>query len=156
MITCGNDWNETFKLYASEKIPRDVFYWIGRIIVGYDVESFYEMIALANNKWTNSDNYLNYFGGNVFLCETLEDLNEIKTTEESEKDPSKWASILEKADGFDDCRDIGNHIVFFMACNDSGGNTYFVPKRFIKDCPNIEQCIKLTDEMWRACEDNKN
>lgn len=92
----------------------------------------------------------NYFGGRVYLLENYDELEGILTTEESEDDPTQWASILEKPDAFDDCRYIAEnkYVLIYNATTDSGGSTYIIPREIADLCPNIEESIKQTRIAW--------
>lgn len=91
-----------------------------------------------------------YFGGNVNLIETYEELGQISTTKVSVGDRNAWATILETADAFDDCRYIGDgsFVVIFMATTDSGGDTYYIPREIADKCHNVALSVKMTDYAW--------
>jgi hypothetical protein len=81
-------------------------------------------------------------GGDVFLVEGLEDLKEITHYDDD------WWSVLEKPGMFDAAYYTPSQefIFMFFTTNDSGGNSYYIPKD-IADCvPNIKKCIELSNE----------
>jgi len=91
-----------------------------------------------------------YFGGKIYLIENYNELEAISTTEESESDPTLWATILEKADAFDDCSYIcdGKYAILYNATTDSGGSTYLVPRKIADLCGNIKESVEKTRIAW--------
>lgn len=94
-----------------------------------------------------------YLGGQVKLVESFEDLKLVPTIEESKLDKQLqlpdlqgWASILETASSYDLAEKLpeGDFIVMFIATNNAGGDSYFIPTDIADQCPNIELSIKIT------------
>lgn len=93
-------------------------------------------------EWPDCDEfYSDYFGGSFYLIETDEDLTHIKNT--------KFKSILEEADAFDQCEFINEQYVLILLCvNNAGGPTYFVHKKFVDKYLTIKDSISLTAKVW--------
>jgi hypothetical protein len=88
---------------------------------------------------------MTWYGGNVHVIETLEDLKEIKTSIESEVNENDWASIVETPAAFDACRQITkNFVEVYMTWNNDGGPSYFIPTEIAAQCPNVAESIKMS------------
>jgi hypothetical protein len=94
-------------------------------------------------------NFEEWWGGNIYLLESEEELDNISTTITTDDD-SRWKTIRETADSFDDCRLLrsGNYVVIFTATTDAGGPTYFIPKVIVDKCPHVMESVKLSKEAW--------
>ena len=122
------------------KAPQDTYHYICSIIM--NAEKFGDGF--------DPEDFESYFGGFMYLIEDYDELDLIKTSRLRSPDDDEWLSILEEPDSFDDCRWIadGRYVVIFMATNNAGGNTYFVPKEIADKCPNVTKSIELTHEAW--------
>ena len=85
-----------------------------------------------------------YFGGEIYIIEVYKDLVNIESW--SERGDYNYASILEEPTQFDICQytEDKSFVILCMITNNSGGNTYFIPARFVKLCPNLEKTIELS------------
>ena len=97
-----------------------------------------------------STEFVESYGGNVYVIETLVDLHEIKGNEESESSVNEWASILEKPSEFDICRYTrsGKFVEIYCTTTDAGGPSFFIPREVADRCPNVTESIKLSNESW--------
>jgi hypothetical protein len=87
------------------------------------------------------------FGGDVFLIEKLEDLDQIDTlVEDLNLSSSRWLNIRESASSFDQAAYLPNRTwaILWMATNNNGGPSYFIPKAVVDQCPNIETSMRLS------------
>ena len=89
------------------------------------------------------------FGGDVFLIETLDDVEQIPTSVD-DGTGHKYKTLMEIADSFDVCEEIldGEYIHIVVIATNSGGNTYLVPKEIAGKCQNISLSIELTANLW--------
>jgi hypothetical protein len=89
------------------------------------------------------------FGGDVFLIESLEDLDKIDTlVEDLNLSSNRWLNIRETASSFDQAAYLPGRAwaIMWMATNNNGGPTYFIPKAIVDQCPNIEASMKLSSK----------
>ncbi len=98
------------------------------------------------------------FGGDVFLVETLEDLDQIDTLEDDPANKARRLNIRETASTFDQAAYLPGRTwaIIWMATNNNGGNAYFIPKCVVEQCPNIEIIMKLSSVDGRVEEMNKD
>jgi hypothetical protein len=117
------------------------------------------------------------FGGDVNVVETLEDLKSISTVEDfhvptgqiiqmtfdqmeangiDTKD-LRNANITETAASFDSAEWVADNkwVVLFLATNNAGGESFYIPKDIVDQCPNIQKSIDMTTVMWSQPEDDK-
>ena len=89
-----------------------------------------------------------WYGGDICLVQSIEDLDNVFTTEI--KDANAYKSLRETAAAFDSCQYVvdGTFVEVFLATNNAGGNVYFVPKDIADQCENVELSIKLTSREW--------
>jgi hypothetical protein len=105
---------------------------------------------LQDGNFYENINFEEYWGGPVVLIENSHELQIISTAQTSETHPGEWASILETADSFDECRYIadGKYVVIFNATTDAGGTSYYIPRHIADTCPNLAKSIELTEVAW--------
>jgi hypothetical protein len=93
------------------------------------------------------------YGGHIFVVETLEDLDAVLTNEESElpkgeqsESSGGWATIREKPGHFDIAQYLPSYryALFWMATNDSGGPSFYIPMRLADECPNLIKSISMS------------
>lgn len=96
-------------------------------------------------------NFENYFGGNFYLVETVEDLDQIITSEESSlptpvEGSGGWASIREKPCTFEWMHYLPSKdfIMIFNVTNNNGGPTYYVPRSVFEQCQNVEDSLIMS------------
>ena len=93
-----------------------------------------------------------YFGGQVFVVESIQDLHQIPTgfqPGEVDKDPGHLGLV----DGFlplsstpynyDMCEVIDNYTVILLITNNAGGPVWYVPNEIARHSENIERSIEL-------------
>jgi hypothetical protein len=93
------------------------------------------------NKLINEDSlqetfgYL--FGGNLFIIESPEELRNIKGVQNF--------SVDEAVDDYDvaEWTDEGNFAIFALITNNSGGNSYAVPKSIVELFPTVDANIQF-------------
>ena len=99
---------------------------------------------------------LEAFGGNFYLVESEADLKQIKVPG-SRFNPDTRAielymnSIAYTAVAGDACEYIGDNrefILFFLATNNAGGPTYFIPKEVYELNPNVVRSVEETSKFW--------
>ena len=91
-------------------------------------------------------------GGKIYIIETYDDLKLIPTTvyeEDSEVELGGWKSIVESASQYDICEYTpdGTYVLIWLATNDSGGPSYFIPRAISDMCSNIELSMKWTNSI---------
>lgn len=105
-----------------------------------------------------------WYGGSINILETVEDLKQVVGLEESQLPPEEqpegsggWATLYEMASHFDQAFYFPGRewAMIWMATNNNGGDSYFIPASAIKAAPfnNVEQSIILThgeivEENW--------
>ena len=91
-----------------------------------------------------------WYGGSINVVETIDDLKLISTLADSpDGDPNRYASLYESASTADQAFYFPGRewAMWWLATNNSGGNSYFIPKSVIKEVPGntIEGSIILTN-----------
>lgn len=109
------------------------------------VLKFMRAISVPGNL---SGNFELDFGGDVYLVETLEDLDSIYTLVEDPVDDSRWLNIREAASTFDQAAYLHGRewAMLWMATNNNGGSSYFIPRTIVDQCPHIEESMRLSSE----------
>jgi len=112
-------------------------------------EIYAYFVTMEDGKIHDKD-FMDWYGGDVHLIETEDDLKEIKTTIVSKDNPNEWASILEKADSFDSCRILPHslYVEVFNATTDAGGSSYFIPLKLANEYPTVIESINLSEQAW--------
>lgn len=94
------------------------------------------------------------YGGNIFICETEEDLKQIEQydLDWADEHEGKWPTILDKVFCWDVCDYVDQnketkwaHVL--QVTNDAGGPVYFIPESLWSIC-KLEEHIKMTKEGW--------
>lgn len=104
------------------------------------------------------EKFAEYFGGDVFVCEEIQDLQLIDTCATNDA-TNKWYTLLEHADAFDAAEVIpgGHNTVFIMLCtNNDGGHSYYIPNDVAVACANVALSIEMTKKAWAGNADNKD
>lgn len=119
--------------------PSNIF----KVILSDYVEDFNSEVKIEDKIGSN---LISDFGGYFYLIETVEDLKNIETAKLS-PDRQIYLNILEAASQFDNAEELTDgYVTLFLATNNSGGNTYIIPKNIVDQCPNIKESIRLTNE----------
>ena len=93
------------------------------------------------NSEDENDTIEDIFGGRFYLVETEDDLKEIKTAKYN-KDTNDYYNILEIASEFDTAKTLDpKFVMFFLATNNGGGNSYLVPYDMVKKYPTIYESL---------------
>lgn len=81
------------------------------------------------------------FGGLFHIVELAEDLKEVQDTEMMLNNEAP--DLTERAGNFDLCEYIcdGEFVMIFLANNNAGGHTYFVPRELANKYPTIAESI---------------
>jgi len=110
-----------------------------------------------NSNITGEELFMDYYGGDFNVVETVDDLKDIMTTHLIEDPEPRWANILEEADSFDLCRWLpdGKWVEIMMCTTDTGGATYFVPRDLALQVPNVISSIELSKEFWKDADKEK-
>jgi hypothetical protein len=84
-----------------------------------------------------SDDYNGYLGGEVYICETEQDLRQIVNTdtEWAEAHGGKWPNATDQAMSWDSCDYVKEkqgdpeYVIFLLCWNNAGGPVYYVPTK---------------------------
>ncbi len=94
-------------------------------------------------------NFEYWYGGSINIVETVEDLKEISVLVDSEINPGEYATLYEAASTADQAFYFPGRewVMFWIATNNNGGPSYFIPKSVIQAVPGntIEASIILTN-----------
>ena len=90
-------------------------------------------------------------GGSIFICETEDDLKQVKTCSWCEPE-SCYLDITQTVAACDGCwylyrKEDTGWGCYFLATNNAGGPTYYIPAKLWDACKFKEQ-VKATDEHW--------
>jgi hypothetical protein len=90
-------------------------------------------------------------GGKIFICETEEDLKQVKTCSWCEPE-SCYLDITQTVATCDGCWYLYNKEdtgwgCYFLATNNAGGPAYYIPAKLWDACKFKEQ-LKVTNEHW--------
>lgn len=99
--------------------------------------------------WPNTDDFEADFGGGCYLVETDEDLAEIETLSWSYRPgDNRYLNLSEIAAPFDVAEWIpsGEYVNIFLATNNAGGNTYFIPREIAERNETVLESIAMTQE----------
>jgi hypothetical protein len=119
------------------------------------LEYIEEMIQKGS---TIEDNYDQYLGGSVYICETLEDLKEIEGCDlefAASNDDERWPNMTDMPLEGDACCHIQGEpkfIMFLLCWNNAGGPVYYIPQHLWTD--NVIQSVHQTESFWEHCNDH--
>jgi len=128
------------KVYKSFEELKDADPYIQSYFVQLEHAKSFEELC---NEISNEEEFEGYYGGMICVIENDIDLKEIATDIE---DPTanRWKSIDEVAYNFDECKIHHNYVVVYNTTNNSGGNTYFIPIKYLYEYPTIRKSIALS------------
>jgi hypothetical protein len=109
IATIDNNW--------AEEWPPEVVVYIKELLDSAVDDLFYD---------STFSSYDELFGGDFKLVEELEDCRDLKVI----VDETRMDSILNAAGVVDYASFLGDYWVFLNCTNNSGGDTYFIPKKF--------------------------
>jgi len=104
---------------------------------------------LLNYGMSPVDEFEDELGGGFYLCQTSEDLKEIRNTKKTNELVPQFASLATAADCYDAAEwldEAQTFAAFLMIWNNAGGSTYFIPKSLMNE--NAYESIALTQQAW--------
>ena len=100
--------------------------------------------------------YSDYLGGNVFVCETEDDLKQIQGCDfEWAETHGGWPNVTDMPMSWDSCcylqESTGEPLwcIFLLCWNNAGGNVYYVPKR-LWNVARVSEHIAATDNACKT------
>ena len=102
-------------------------------LVSDELFNYFETMIAASD-YNEEFEYL--FGGKLYIIQSISELSEIKGVSNS--------SLLEAVDQYDIAEYTENeaYAIFVYITNNSGGNTYAIPKDIADQCINVEATIQ--------------
>jgi hypothetical protein len=99
-----------------------------------EIEQILNETGYYEDNTKNEQTFEEFLGGKFCIIENYEDLKNIPTLE-GNYDYTRNLNITETSSVFDICEwnENKNIVILFNATNNSGGNTYLVPKEFVID-----------------------
>ena len=99
--------------------------------------------------------YADCLGGNVYICETEDDLKQIQGCDfEWAELHGGWPNVTDIAMAWDNCgylhEAIGEPqwVIFLMCWNNAGGHVYYVPKH-LWNAARVPEHISATESAWK-------
>jgi hypothetical protein len=129
---------------APKVIYEDVMTGVDEDDIGFDGEL---LSRFADE--TGPGRFSSYFGGAIYLAESIEDLKLIPSTIEcfdrEHESLGGFYSIFEAAGSYDICEFIkgGEYVRVLLICTNDGGDMYFIPKEFVTE--NVLISISLSN-----------
>lgn len=138
--------NEAYQQYKQHKIPFRLLQDQAYVILGLCQNPHQSVsnpldISQTDIDWLmqqseTSQDYSEYLGGYVYICETEQDLLQIHGCdfEWAEAHDGKWPNVTDIVMSWDACNyldETSGHpqwVIFMLCWNNAGGNVYFVPK----------------------------
>ena len=100
--------------------------------------------------------YSDYLGGNVYVCETEEDLKQIQGCDfEWAEAHASWPNVTDVAMSWDSCcylqEPLGEPqwVIFLLCWNNAGGAVYYVPKQLWATA-RVTEHIAATENAWKS------
>lgn len=138
--------NEAYQHYKQQKISFRLLQDQAGVLIGI-CESRHATVS-NSAEITNTDidwllrqpeadqNYSDFLGGNVFVCETENDLLQIQGCdfEWAEEHNGQWPNVTEIAMSWDACSyldeasGVPEWAMFLLCWNNAGGHVYYIPK----------------------------
>jgi hypothetical protein len=99
--------------------------------------------------------YADLLGGNVYICETADDLKQIvgMDTDWASAHGNQWPNITDLPMAWDSCTYLAERsgdpewVMFLLCWNDAGGATYWVPKH-LWDAARVVEHMAATNAVW--------
>ena len=118
-----------------------------------------EVLAfLRDIEVADTENFEGDYGGKCYLVETDEDLRRIETALWSYKPgDNRYLNLMETAAPFDSAEWVpgGAYVNIFLATNNAGGNTYFIPREIAERNETVLESIAMTHEENSKDADNE-
>jgi hypothetical protein len=120
-----------------------------------------KIIEIKNSLNTSEeDSFIYNLGGDLFICETEEDLKSIEGCdfEWAKAHDDKWPNVTDKPMVWDHCdyvnRDPASGWFVFLLCwNNAGGPIYYVPQA-LWETARVEEHLKVHIESWKTNSEN--
>ena len=166
MITTHN-FNEAHQQYQSGVIPYRLLQEQAIVMLGLCSNPHQTVtnsldITVSDFHWLLQQDeatfsYSEYLGGNVYICETEDDLKQIQGCdfEWAETHGGNWPNVTQLAMSWDCCcylqESTGERLwVLFLLCwNNAGGPVYYVPKH-LWTAARVSEHIAATENAWNS------
>ena len=154
-----HNFKEAFALYQNGRIPFNllqeqtaIFSLEENGIVDSSKVTLEDIDRLLISEIVDED-YDSYFGGNIYICEELEDLGLIEGCDFdfAESHSGRWPNLLDMPLGGDSCVHIQGEpkfIMFLLCWNDAGGPMYYIPESLWTD--NVKLSVMQTEKFWKS------
>ena len=160
MIT-SNNFNEAYQQYQSGVIPYRLLQEQAIVMLGLCSNPHLTVtnslgITDNNINWLLQQDeaafdYSDYLGGNVYICETENDLKEIHGCDfEWAETHGSWPNVTDMALSWDSCCYLQESegepqwVLFLLCWNNAGGHVYYVPKQ-LWSISRVSEHIAATD-----------
>jgi hypothetical protein len=163
MIEIKN-FRQAFEMYKVGTLPLNLLQDQASAIMG-DTERYAEtadiemeaLERLYNDPENSVADYGNYLGGNVYVCETLEDLKQVEgcDLDFADRNGDRWPNITDMPLEGDCCCYVHSEprfIMFLLCWNNAGGPVYYIPQHLWTD--NVIQSVHQTESFWEHCNDH--
>ena len=102
-----------------------------------------------------SQDYADVLGGNVYICETADDLQQIvgMDTDWASAHDNQWPNVTDLPIAWDSCTYLSENsadpewVMFLLCWNDAGGPVYYVPKQLWHAARVVEH-MAATNAVW--------
>lgn len=161
MIVTRN-FEEMDSLHQSGKVPFRIMQEITAMLLGLCgyTKEIPEAIDVAQQEvdWLQQQkiDFMHYLGGNVFICETEDDLQQVTSMDmEFGKQHGRWPNVTEAVMAWDECKYLFNadgsadYALLFAATNNAGGPSWFIPSYLWQDA-RINEQIAAHQQFWGA------
>lgn len=166
-MICIQHFNQAYGLYLAKKISFRLLQDQAAVMIGLcddlhaGVASALEVtethIQWLKQRQEANWEYNEYLGGEVFICESEEDLQHVVgcDLEWAEEHGNLWPNVMEKPLVWDSCDYLiessgdPQWVMFLICWNNAGGPVYYVPKP-LWAAAKVEEHIALTHQMWQA------
>lgn len=160
--------SEVYQGFKENKVPMSILQQTARYQKNftddeddYDISkefSIQEITQMIESSKDEEYSFIWLLGGDLFICETAEDLKEIEgfDLEWAEKHNNKWPNVTDIPMAWDDCnylnKDKTTGWAFFLLCtNNSGGPIYYVPENLWEKAKLVEH-MAMHNQTWSTGE----
>ena len=165
MITIHN-FNEAYQQYQSGVIPYRLLQEQAIVMLGLcsnPHQTVTNALDITDDDihWLlNQDEaafaYSDYLGGNIYMCETEDDLKQIQGCDFAWAEThGGWPNATDMAMSWDSCcylqESIGEPqwVIFLQCWNNAGGHVYYVPKH-LWTAARVSEHIAATEKAWNS------
>ncbi|MDP3005301.1 hypothetical protein [Methylotenera sp.] len=142
----SHHFNDAYQQYNQQKITFRLLQDQAAVLIGLCETSYPSVrhplkITHTDIDWLlhqpeATQNYSNFLGGNVFVCETEDDLLQIHgcNFEWAEEHNGQWPNVTDVAMSWDACSYLdevsgdSEWVIFMLCWSNAGGPVYYVPK----------------------------